>query len=133
MDKYCKKILKYLNKHSSKDKPLTSFALYKKLNYDTETIDKSLELLKNNNKIVAKIIQYDEEDIYSQNLVYYSINMGIDYFKIEFRKLFFKCIRFLILNIICPLLVAYLTVRITTNNTIANNDCCNYTNNARNE
>lgn len=126
MDKYSKKILKYLNKNSDDDKAVPVVKIYNSFKIDIITINNSLDFL-NNNGYVLKHCGH------SGTIIYHSTSKGKDYFKDNFKNNLFNVFKIIFLDIFCPLLVAYITARITINNAITNNECCNESGQARNK
>lgn len=120
MNKYCKLVLKYLNKHSSKDKPVILDKIYKDINCDTETIDNCLNELKNLNLVRVKHINIT----YNQSLSsvgrphYWSTTLGKDYSKDSCRqninKFFLKFSEILFDRILLTILISIITSILTT-------------------
>ncbi len=119
MDKYPRKILKYLNLFSSSDKPIPNIDIYHNFPLDLKTVDKALDFLNSNNYVCKHFSRK------TGLISYYSTSKGKDYFKDIFKIKLLNAFKIIFLNILCPLLVAYLTARITTNNVITDNECCN--------
>lgn len=134
MNKYSKQILKYLTKNYSVNEIVKINVIHQEFNFDKDTINNSLELLKNNNMIVCDYKQtfVDKKLV---NLGIKSIcltTIGKEYFKNTSKEKLINVLRYLLFNIITPIIVAYITARVATTNTTNNNDCCNNTNNQRN-
>ena len=129
MDKYNKSILKFLNKYSSKNNPITIEQLYNQFNFDKSTIDNCLNALKGQN-----LIEGDKDFIpnYNDNVFilatcskYWSTIIGKEYFKQNSKKIILIIIKYIIGSLIIPIIVAYITTRITSDK----DSCCNITNN----
>lgn len=120
MNKYCKLILKYLNKHSSKDKPVILDKLYKDINCDTETIDSCLNELKNLNlvKVAHIMITYKQSSSAVGRPHYWSTTLGKNYFKDSCRKniknFFLKLSELLFDRILLAMIISIITSLLTT-------------------
>ncbi len=114
MNKYSRKILRIINEANTP----TNFYLYENLKYDKNTIDHSLELLKDDNYIYCEFSR-------TGKIYYYSTVKGKDYILNRVKNSFIYILKIIFLNIICPLFVAYITTIIT----IDNSNCCKDTNN----
>lgn len=123
MNKYANKILKYLNKFSTDDEPIDVFKIFKDFNVDEETLTDVLNFLER--KVLIKSFKHYYDNKILSSVFYSSTTLGREYFKTKFKNKLFNAVRIIFLNIICPLLVAYITALITANNIISNNNCCN--------
>lgn len=114
-----KKILKYLNRNSSKKQQTEHFKLLKHINIEEEIFDTAI------NELLEKQLIIDNQILYSDSYstkCYYSSKRGKKYFfniKLLFVK---KAAIFIICNILIPIFVAYITSIITCN------QCSNNTN-----
>lgn len=131
MNKYANSILKYLNKHSSEQQPIDMQSLFEKFNMDEETFSSSIHFLENNKMIKCLASYENTQNGYLTVLNYCSTTVGKEYFKIQNLNKLFIFLKTAFWSIICPLLVAYLTAWITTNSAISDNQCCDESNQAR--
>lgn len=118
MNKYSIKILKYLNKHSSKDKPIKLEKLYQVFSFDEQTIKNSVEILEKN-----KLINYMNYGEYCDDIIFcvkyfYSNTAGKDYFKDIYlnniKSFLLKCSELLFDRIILTIVVSIITSILTT-------------------
>ncbi|MCI8346584.1 MAG: hypothetical protein HFJ12_01370 [Bacilli bacterium] len=114
MDKYSEKILKYLNKNSSKDNPLINDELYNSIPYDRKTIESSIKQLISENKIVNNTRPYFVSDtIMSSSVSYYPTTIGKNYFKDKYISKIINGIKVFVRSIFFPILVSIVTTLLT--------------------
>ena len=116
------KILKYLNKHSSKDNPIEFFKLMETLDIEKEIFESEINYLLNEHKIIkSQKIIVGTEITYTESY-YYSSKRGKNFFKNITKNQIKTFLIFVICNILVPILVAYITSILTCN------QCSNNTN-----
>ncbi len=114
LDKYSEKILKYLNKNSSKDNPLINDELYNSIPYDRKTIESSIKQLISENKIVNNTRPYFVSDtIMSSSVSYYPTTIGKNYFKDKYISKIINGIKVFVRSIFFPILVSIVTTLLT--------------------
>lgn len=119
------KILKYLNKHSSKDNPIEFFELMKTLDIEKEIFEFEINYLLKKYKImqIQKVIT--GTGITYTESYYYSSKRGKNFFKNITKNKIKTFLIFVICNILVPILVAYITSIITCNQCNNNTNQCN--------
>ena len=114
MNKYARKILKYLNKHSSKDNPINIDTLYNQFNYDKNTIDRALKLLDNESLInINRHLYAASNRVVSHMESFYPTTMGKNYRKDSTNKLLLSSLKLFLKSIFCPILVSLITTLLT--------------------
>lgn len=113
-----KKILKYLNRNSSKKHQIEHFELLEYIEIENEIFETAIKELIDKQLIFSDYIIYTDWSTQS----YYSSNRGKKYF-FNVKLLKFKDLAiFIVCNILVPIFVAYVTSIITCN------QCSNNTN-----
>ena len=120
MNKNIKLVLNYINKYNS----IKNYELVEKLPITNEELVDTLDYLKFKRIIDSELISEWENGFIHQNKYFYSTLISKNYYKIKFKKLFFKCFRNFLIHFIFPITIAYITAIIAINN----NECCTNSN-----
>ena len=114
MDIYSEKILKYLNKFSSKSKPISYDKIIAYTQYEEEIVNDSLKILEDKNYIITLVESFDYAGVFQLvPYYYYSTIKGREYFKNKRIKQFKNTMWELIRSIFHPVIVVFITTSIT--------------------
>ena len=96
MNKNIKLVLNYINKYNS----IKNYELVEKLPITNEELVDTLDYLKFKRIIDSELISEWENGFIHQNKYFYSTLISKNYYKIKFKKLFFKCFRNFLIHFI---------------------------------
>lgn len=109
LDKYSRKILKYLNKNCSEQNPISSEDLESKFDFDCQTFRYSFNQLKE-----GIYIQPICKEIHDCLVDYYcSSTKGKSYFKDAIKQFLKNTTKEFFRSILCPIIVAFFTTLLT--------------------
>ena len=115
MNKYSRKILKYINKYASKNNPITREQLYKHFQYDKSTINGCINELTDLNFLDSNktLIAYNDMSTMVDCCNYWSTTIGKDYFINELKTNIINFLKIFFTSIFCPIIVSIITTLIT--------------------